>query len=230
MSKLTFNYTFKKMAAAAFGSLVAAFEPAEQERIRAQFETLEEGKYYKRKPEPVELTLPTQLDTLTGSPEEIALFTGAVTRLITEFVKYQYIDNFLPVGDHSLDAIAKVQAESGSRGATAFAIDEAVYAKAVTSLEQYLAAVLNNAPAAEKVANIAKQRFTRSAITRGLGNFSEEVLNKLQVRLDAWAVAISQQPGGDEMVEEFAPVHALWTGAINRLLKADANIDIASIL
>jgi hypothetical protein len=239
--KFTFN--FKTLTAVMFASLLTerAETPESKEILAAQFDAIPDGttnvdgvptpKFkYKRKSITVDLELPQELDTLVGSsnPTRAALLTSSIVRVLADFVKSQYIDNFEAVGAHDLDTIAAVQAASGSRGGVAFSFSEATFIAACTSLLQFLTAALGNAAAANSVTAAAKLRFARSAITRSVGIYNEEVLTKLQGRVDQWGLWLEENDS--ENAEEFGTVYACWSAAIAKQLKSDTSVDIASIL
>lgn len=233
--KIPFTYNFKTLTAVLFAALLA--EHADAESIKPKFEAIADGKdstgadkfKYKRRSETVEITLPEELDSLAASttPTHAQLITAAVTRVITDFVKAQYIDVFTTVGPHDLDTIATVQAQSGSRS-VAFSFSDETFEKSLNSLRTYLTAAMGNAAVAEAVTAAAKLRFARSGITRSIGKYDEDILTKLQGRVDAWGLWLEEN--SPEEAEEFAPVHSCWSASISKQLKSDQTVDIASIL
>lgn len=232
---IQFTYNFKTLTAALFAAVLA--DHSDAEAIRPKFEAIADGKdstgadkfKYKRKSETVTITLPEELDSLASSTTaaHAQLITAAVTRVITDFVKAQYIDVFASVGAHDLDTIAAVQAQSGSRS-VAFSFSDETFEKSLVSLCNYLTAVMGNAVVAAAVTAAAKLRFARSGITRSIGKYDEEVLTKLQGRVDAWGLWLEEN--SPDEAEEFAPVHSCWSSSIGKQLKADQTVDIASIL
>jgi hypothetical protein len=238
-----FTYNFKTLTAVMFASLLSERAETEEQKqaLMANFEAIADGSSvvegvatpkfkYKRRSVEVELQLPDELNALVGAsnPTRAALITNSIVRVLAEFVKAQYIDNFEPVGAHDLDTIAAVQAASGSRSGVAFSFSEETFLAAVASLQAFLASALGNAAAASSVAAAAKLRFARSAITRSIGLYSEEVLTKVQARVDQWGLWLEENDA--ENAEEFATVYACWSAALSKQLKADTTVDIASIL
>lgn len=241
---IQFTYNFKTLTAVMFATLLAERTQTEEEKgiLAGNFEAVEDGqalnattgelakKYkYKRKSVTVTLELPEALESVTASnPSHVGFIENAITRVIADFVKTQYIDNFEPVGAHDLDTILAVQAASGSRSGVAFSFSDETLGNAVTSFINYLKAAIGNEAAAISVGAAAKQRFARSAITRSIGLYSEEVLKKLQGRVDSWGLWLEENDA--ENAEEFASVHACWSATLAKQLKADSTVDIASIL
>src|SRR6185437_3879130 len=109
-----------------------------------------------------------------------------------------------------------------------FSFSDATLDSAVASFKNFLAQAIGNAQAAATVSTAAKSRFTRSAITRAIGTYNEEVLHKLQGRVDQWGLCLDENASED--AEEFGPVHACWSATIAKQLKQDAAVDISSIL
>jgi hypothetical protein len=241
--QVSFTYNFKTLTAVLFATLLTERTQTEEEKstLAANFEAIEDGqvldgsgnlvkKYkYKRRSVTVTLDLPDALDTVTSDkPNHVGFIENAITRVVADFVKTQYIDNFEAVGPHDLDTILAVQAASGSRSSVTFSFNETTLGNAVVSFIAYLKAVLGNEAAAVAVGAAAKQRFARSSITRSIGLYNEEVLKKLQGRVDSWGLWLEENDA--ENAEEFASVHACWSATLAKQLKADATVDIASIL
>lgn len=95
--------------AAEYAANAAAFEPVDA-TVGGTI-----VKSYKRKSEEVTANIPTltSSDTLQGA--ELALVNDLLAQLVGDFVKSQYVDQFKPVGDHSLSAIIAYRAEMAAR-------------------------------------------------------------------------------------------------------------------
>jgi hypothetical protein len=78
------------------------------------------------------------------------------------------------------------------------------------------------------ISTAAKGRFSRSAVARSLGPVDEVFLGKLQGRVDDWAMWVNENQA--DKSEDFAPVYQCWSTGIDKMLKIDSKIDIASII
>ncbi len=182
---------------------------------------------WKRKTVTLELDVPECLATIEGTDVDKALVEAAVMKVVSDFVKYQYIDNFEALGAHDLATISAVQAQSG-RGGLGFSFTDEVLAEAVESFRVFLTAALKSAPGANMISTAAKGRFSRSAIARSLGPVDEVFLGKLQGRIDDWALWVNENQS--EKAEDFATVYQCWSTGVDKMLKQDSKIDIASII
>lgn len=187
-------------------------------------------KYAKRLSVEVQLdSLPELKDLLNAGVDTKAVdfITSQINKTVADFVKSQYIDAFTAVGDHSLSAILEFQAKSGTRGG-GFSIDETTLKDAIESFGVCMAEALGNQKGGDMLANIAKGRFTASAVSRGGLTVSEETANKLLARVDQWANWLNVT--NPTLAEEYAIVHAMWTTNIEKLVKAGAVFDLESVI
>lgn len=220
------SFNFKKIAALPTGEIAATFPTGDAltDVQIAEFDRIEElGKvFHKRRSIKVALIVPAVVAALNEPMVE-----AAVMRLVQDFVKDTYIDQFLPVGAHDLATISAEAATRGGRTAQ-FSFSAETLEAAAKSLQTYLVAAIGNADAAARIAKAANNRFARTAIQRNLGSTDEALLVKLQARLDSWGLWLNENDADN--AEAFAPVFECWQSSISKVLKNDTCIDIAAIL
>lgn len=157
----------------------------------------------------------------------VDFITANINKVVADFVKSQYIDNFTAVGSHSLADILEFQAKSGTRGG-GFSIDETTLKEAIESFGVCMTEALGNQKGGDMLANIAKGRFTASAVSRGGLTVSEETSTKLQNRVDQWAQWLNNT--NPQLADEYATVHAMWSTNLDKLAKAGATFDLESVI
>jgi hypothetical protein len=181
---------------------------------------------YKRKSLVLDLTVPACLATLEGTTIEKSLVEAAVMKLVADYCKGQFIDNFEAIGAHDLETIAAAQAATGRSGA--FSFEPSTLEEACESLRTYFIATVKNMELANIVASAAKQRFSRSAVARGFGAQDEAFFQRLQARLDAWAGWVAENAA--ENSDSFAPVYQCWSAGIDKVLNANSKVDFSALI
>lgn len=224
----TVTYNFKKVKEADMLATLSD-EQKSDEKFIAQFERITEGEgdkarvFLKRKSFNATITLPDSIaDIPVADRETIA---AIVERELQQFAKTQYVDSYLPIGDHDLATYRSVVATRGSKAAWDYTPEQLV--AACGSLESYISKAVGNGTVGKKFADAAKQRFSRSAIQRYLGNFEESLLNKINVRLAGWGQHLVDNSPAD--AEEFGVIYEMLTDAIDKHLKAEI-VDVSSFL
>lgn len=219
-----FTYHFKSITPAQLEALLAKYEVADQDRIRAEFEAVKDGKdrdAFKRKSVPVTLTYPTLPE---GTPALVQDWTNGY---IAQFVKSQYIDDFAEVGPHDLETIAAVIAASGGRSAR-FDFTEEQLSAAAKSYGDFVAARVGNAAISDKLAKAAEAKFTIAAIKKWVGQFDETTVQKLKGHLEAWAGWLVET--SEELAEEYGSVYAALDARLAKHLADGAQASIAEYL
>lgn len=229
---LTRNYRFdfRSITAKALDEVLASVD-TDEATVRAAFDTIDkDGKpMLKRKSVTVPLTLPDfclGLDTLA---QDVIL--GAVA----SFVKAQYLDAFVPVGDHSWKAITEYMANRGTGGRRAeFDVSKEDLEVAADSLASFMAKRLNNKQAGEKFRQAVMGRFAKSAIHRNIGEFSETVIDKMAAHMAAWLEFVATTDDGSvestQQVEVIASVYQMLDAKLRAHKGATADVLVANIL
>lgn len=257
MAQFKAKFSFKTISIALFSGLFAEYagdnETKSQfySRIAPQFDLnsdklqidLEEGtvvalegyaekltadsKVLKRKPIEIDLVSPDFLQAIApvGKESEVNFAKDLIERAIAEYVKLQFIDTFQVVGDYSLETIIAFRAATGGRGASA--LGETLLEAAVKSFGDAMAVALSNVQGGVMMANAAKGRFTQSAVIRVGLQPTKDTADRLLARVDQWAMQLAKTD--PEKAEEFAPVHGLWTKALEKLANTKP-LDLNSIL
>jgi hypothetical protein len=186
-----------------------------------------DSKVLKRKPIEVELAAPDFLQNIAAvvKESEVNFARDLIERSISEYVKLQFIDTFQTIGDYSLETIIAFRAATGGRGASA--LDEKLLEAAVKSFGDAMAVALSNVQGGAMMANAAKGRFAQSAVIRVGLQPTKDTAERLLARVDQWAMQLAKTD--PEKAEEFAPVHGLWTKALEKLANTKP-LDLNSIL
>lgn len=240
------QFNFKNISKEAYESLYDKFsletenKEAFYARIESQFDfpgikivkTLEgeaqeinEKNYAKRKPVVVSLNFPEDLvESLALASEESRNFAvSAIQSQIAEYVKDKFVDGFAPeIGDHSLAAILRDRASTGSRGG----LDPALLDHASESLYDYALTVAfqGNVALAKAFKTLGAARFARSAVTRAGIERTPERIERLKARIDGWLEFVGQTT--PEALDDFSRVYTIWTNQIDKLLEADVSTDM----
>ena len=167
---------------------------------------------------------------------------------IVSFIRSEYVDQFKPVGDHSLETIAKafLENQSGSDGVTLTAEDYKVCSE---WLGRFMANIYLQLGQAQEVAEqvgtafstAGRQKFSLTALARITPNYNDaEFLNKVVARISAFSDLVQKgipQANGennltDEQIEKFTAVCGVWIISLNKQIKdltAPKTIDISMI-
>lgn len=226
------TFTFRKIPLADFVSLAGSVLDKEFEDVtqvpsdfKSNFEFSEDGKTAKRKPVKGTIVLPEFIQHLPKEDGTQDIIAGIVEKELAQFVKYQYIDNFQPIGDHDLETYQKVLASSGRRIKWDYTAEQ--LAAAVKSINEYISQAVGNRQVGERFAAAAKQKFSRTAIQRYLGSFDESLLNKVKVRLADWMQHVcANEPEGEE---EYGTIYMMLDTALEKHLNAE-HVDVSELL
>lgn len=185
-----------------------------------------DAKYLKRRTVKTRITLP---DFLLALPvENQSTVADILETTVASYVKQSYVDAFEEIGAHDWDTIQKWLSSRGQRGQKWDFSDETLKA-ASAAFGNYITSVIGSADAGKRLEAAAKQRFTRNAIQRQANVFDDEIIMKLQKRIDEFMSYVGEQDADN--FEEWAPVYQCWTDALDRHLKADTkSVDLASVL
>lgn len=227
----TFN--FRQIKPSDMNSLLNEFEEASRPVIADLFDELTETHGegdnavtkvvgYRRKPVTVKVQVPQLPD---GVP---AIMQTWVNQNVLAFVKSQYVDNFTEVGQHDIDYIAHKAALSGGRTG-GISIEKEVLEAAAASLGKYIASVTGNMALGKKVEIVAKERFSKSSITRNIGAFSDELLSRLAERVTQWAEHVATSPEEADNVEDYTSAYQFWEAKISAHAQVPV-VNYASIL
>lgn len=228
--KATFN--FRSINATALETLRQGLDSAEALAAAGDdaFEISEDekkGRLYKRKSIEAELQQP---DFVASLP---TLAVQAIQDLISRFVKAQYVDAFLPIGQHDWAFIETELAKSGGRVAK-FDISEETWALAADSFKAYMLQALGGnasaGQAAARLGEVMKAKFSKNSITKQINEFNEKIVEKLDARLTAWAAwaAENDTENAAEFADVFSMVHQRLEGFQKSL--AEAKIDFSQVL
>jgi len=234
ISQEDYNELFEKFAAQGetkesfFARIQGGFEfPG----IDAKTNELKDAKKFAKR-KSLTLTLHSLNDVvaaLAGNVAEatVEFVSAAINKVITDYVKVQYVDTFQDVGVHDLAAILEYQASTGTRGG-GVSIDEATYKAALESFKVCMVSALGNEKGAEMLTTIAKARFTPSAVTRANLQLTETTAQKLETRVDQWGAWLNET--APEQADDFAIVHNVWINNIKKLTKQQAQVNLEDIL
>lgn len=197
----------------------------------AQFEVITDGegekqrRFLKRKSFKGKITLPSFVAAIPETDREFA--ASVFERELQQFVKTQYVDNYEPIGDHSLTTYKAVMSTRASRS-SAWDYTEDQFKAALESLAKYISAATANDTVGEKFSAAANQKFSRSSIQRFLGNFSEDLIKRISARLNDWgAYLVEKEP---DNAEEFNVIYDMWSAALDRHMQTDSYVDVSKFL
>ena len=195
---------------------------AQATAIADQFELVKEGKRTKegrrRKALTVELTMPEFFDLL---PDQFT--KDLVTEAVANYVKSQYVEDFLPVGPHDWADIVKAAAESGVRGASAPEADAEQLKVGESVFAAYLAEAMPKA--AKRLAGIIERKSSKNFLLRVFGdNYGGQVLDLLRSHMEK---AIELLAGEED--EDSADARAAIRVALHEIKKQSAALAAASL-
>lgn len=221
-----YAFNFKKVKEADF------FDGPEDPRrsdssYLSKFEVItdEKGTHYKRKTESWDIQLPSFIAQL-GDDERPAV-ESMVLNALALYCKITYVDNFEPVGDHSLATYSAWLASRGGRASSSYEYDKETLEAAADSIGKYLAEQTGSATVGEKFRAVAFAKFTRSSITRNLGAFSTDLVGRILTRVDAWAQFVSEHQSED--ADDFAPVYAHYVNILEKHMRQDP-VNVAKLI
>lgn len=228
-------FRFRRIKPSALDSIVQASD-LDETTLRNMFaedtEKNEDGElvptgWVRRKEEKHQLELPTWLpNVLELLPEQEAKhLENVIQRHIEDFVKSEFVDNYLPIGEHSWETIAKKAATSSRRGS--FTIDAETYKDAVASIVSYIVQVTAAPQLKPHMQKALDGKFSRAAIQRNVGNVDAELIGKLKAHLDGWATFMSEN--NPQLANEYAEVYEYLHGRLDALL-GGSSIDVAGML
>ncbi len=226
---MNYRFDFRTITPKALEELLTQVDtPADD--VKAQFATIDkDGKpLFKRKSITVPLTLPEFCLGLDDLARDV--IAGAVAG----FVKAQYLDNFVDVGEHDWQTIATYMANRGTGGRRAeFEVSKEALELAAESVGSFMAKRLNNKAAGEKFRQAVMGKFAKSAIHRNIGEFSETVIDKMMVHMAAWlefvATAAPESTEGQN-TDDLATVYQMLDAKLKAHKGATAETLVANLL
>lgn len=227
--KYTHQFVFRKIRARDLEKLLEEYEESEHERIKAEFEVVDrdtegEPSSFRRKPVDVHLNLP---NFISGVPEENQnIVREIIGKELASFVRSMYVDNFEPIGEHSLEFYSSELAKRGTR-AVRWEFTPEQLEQAAGSLQNYLAEVTGIAKVGEAVAKAAAGKFTRASIQRCIGKFDEETLSKLSKHINNWAAHVAENE--PDNAEDYESVYYSWCHTLDKHMAKDT-LDVSSFL
>lgn len=226
MNTEKFTYTFRPMTPEKLNKLKAEVDGSID--VDRDFEIYErdgegpDAKVLKYKRKPVEVAL--QVPEAVASMED-TLMKSIVVNYIADYVKANYIDQFLEVGNHDWETI-KADAAAG-RGTSRVAISDATLKLTAQSFGQYVAQNTNSDEMGKRIQAVVEGKCTKNSISKYLGTYSPEVVEKLQSRLDQWGEYVAES--GDDAADELAEGYAFVQSKLAKLYK-DATTDITDLV
>lgn len=219
--KQKYTFTFRKIKQSAIAEVLEQVDVSEAE-VRAQFDSLDDGAALRRKPVEVELDVPEFAQALPELARDVLL------GYIAQYVKAQYIDNFLPVGPHDWEAIEAYAAERSVGGRRAqFDIADEVLKLAAKSIGLFVATGTGKKVVGEKFAKAVEQKFSRSAIQRNIGDVTGDLMDKLTGWLERWIEHVAE--ADPDNAEDFADVFSMLSAKVDGHRKHDV-VNVADAL
>ena len=224
-----FTFNFKKLNAAKLEEFLSGFEPDQQDAVRSYWPEVVEGKgpeakgtgFYKRPSETHQLQLPQWAKEL---PE---LAQQQILKLVADYVKREFIDQYAEVGDHSWETIEKAAASS-SRGGVSFDYSEDAFELFVTGIREFVTAGVKNAEVGKRMAAAVEGKLTKAAIHRNLNRFDEDTVGKVVKWLELFAEHAATAYPDD--ADELAVVLEFLLNRCSKHLQSDKNIDPTAYL
>lgn len=225
--KVNQTFNFRKVSASKLAEQLAELDT--EVNVNDNFDVIEAAedgtpKTYRRKPVQVEIEVPEFAESL---PE---LARNWITQNIADFVKSNYVDNFVQVGDHSWELIESEAAKSRA-GSGRLSIPDELLKAAAASFGHYVGQVTGHEEVGKRLEKAAGSKFTQNAITKHLGECTVEMVDKLQARLDAWATQLAES--GSEDADEMADAYDFLSRALERTkgrMTTDTTALIADVL
>lgn len=187
---------------------------------------MEKIKTLRRKPITTKLDMPEFILSIPKEDQEAAATVFENT--VATYVKQAYVDAFEEIGDHSWPVVKRWLESRGSRAAK-WDFDEDTFKKACAAFGNYCAEAIGIAEVGKKLEAVAKGRFTRNSIQRQTNKFDEDVINKLQQRLDEFMAWVEEND--PENFDDWSPVYQCWSEALERhLRKPEKEVDLSQVL
>lgn len=223
-----YTYNFRKVTPKDVEDIATGIDGVSPDSIRAEFEAVKkkdatDKDTLRRRSVKVELTLPDWCESI---PE---LAQGVVLDFIADYCKAMYVDAFQPIGSHTWAEIEAFAANRGTGGRRAeFDIADDLLALAAASIGDYMAVKLSNKTAGEKFKAAVMGKYARSAIHRNIGEFSEQILRKMQAHLDGWLehIAVNDADNADA----FSDVYNMLAAKLKAHLGASSEVSPAQLL
>lgn len=157
-------------------------------------------KSYKRKSVEAQVNVPTLTTSDTLQGEELNLVNSLLAQLVGDFVKTQYVDQFKPVGDHSLSAIIAYRAEMAARKPSGLVAPSAeALAIGATQFTAYLSETKPKIAPRVISSDLFKSGVTDAAIRKFLVQVdSSRVTNLTALAQDALDLVPALELGADE--------------------------------
>lgn len=218
------NFTFKKIAKEKLELLlVNGFDDdLQRAAARAKFEILEgdELGFVKRKPELVKFELPSFCAGMDEMAQDI------LASYVAQYIKANFIDDFLPVGAHDWETIKVAAAATGGR-AVKFDISDEIMASACASIGAFVGNGTNNSEVGKKFQAACEGKLSRTAIQRNIGAFTADLIGKIEVWLTKWAENVAMHE--EDSAEDFGAVFEMLSSKLEKHMKAET-VNVAELL
>ena len=225
--KIQTTYNFKSITAAAFAVILSNYDEASQDVIKEQFAFTEGAeKPYKRNPVTVDITLPEVVASFSDD-EGGKLMKRAIQRIVEDFVKAVYIEEFQPVGQHDWDYIAAELAKSG-RGGISIAVADELWQLAASTLKAWATASELNPKLIGAFTNVIAGKFTENNIRKHFGTSEPETLRKIEIKINQWASWILEND--KDNADDLAVVYEAITKKMDKMLKRESGEILANLL
>lgn len=214
------KFTFRPITASKLDELVTKTQQdysAADIDIDRDFDVVESddsGKVtkYKRKPVEQQLQVPEFLQVENVDP----LMKSIVMDYVSSFVKAEFIDNFIPVGEHNWETIKSSAATS--RGAAKLTIDDDILKLTATHFGKWILQATGSEVLGDRLKAVVDSKASQAAVMRNLGKCDVETVDKIQVRLDAWAESVAES--SDSNVDELSEGYDFVTAKLEKLKKS----------
>lgn len=223
--KFRFTFSFKGKKEAELTTLLAGYDEASQTVIAGEFEAItrkdkagNDEVVYKRKAVTVDLDLPTHVQ----APDYDGLTRQLVESMVTDFVKAEYIDNFLEVSQHDWAFITAKMAEVSKRGGKlSLDVSDELWNLAADSFGDYIAKKTGRAVIGDRLKAAFKGKFSMTALSRNLQDTSNEIMGKIKLHLEGWAAHVAENDADN--ADSFATIFQYLT---DKLTAQDAKAKI----
>lgn len=204
------SFHWKSLTADKFAKLLEGVDNPTS--VAALYDVTEKDgiKSYKRKSVETELSLPEWVLTIPKLAQE------AVTDLVAGFVRFAYLDQFAPIGAHDWETVEKELAAAGG-GRKKLDFTDELLAAVAASFGAYIGQSVNSPVVGERLKEAANAKFSMAALQKHLNAANEEIIQKLQTRLNSWAAWLAENDA--DKAEEMASVYEYLAGRLAKNLE-----------
>lgn len=219
-----FKFRFKKLDAKKLKEHLDSLDPQVKVIAAQCYEAQDEkGESFRRKMEEHSLEVPEFYSQLPDLAQQ------AILKLISDFVKREYLNDYQPVGRHDWAYIEEQAAKSGTRGAS-FDFDDDALETVQKLIADFVGQSLQNKVVGDKFGQAVKQKFTKAAISRNIGEFSEKILVKLEGWLEKFAEWTAENMADHEDIDDIATVVQFLQHRLEKHRSTSDDVNPADIL